>query len=1178
MSFTNDCGGALTLPSPTHVHHDVSSAVRSLRRSLSRSPSKFRLSGAVSPTPAAPASFRQSPTPSRSAHLEHPASTPIPATPAALAGPSSPTSFSAPQQGIAGNPFVNKPNIKLSVRSTRSKPLTRPLSRSRGSPKSPLKRVFGPSTDCANLLPTSLSAPEARGQENKSFREFALALSPASRRNLEKHTRHSVHLDISGSSKAGVAKFHNHDPFPAISVSPLKRSDATMSLGQTASGSPVAKRRSLHGISSMNNESTVFDPTPAAQESQQQSFDIHEDANLEYELTGLSESPTPDPLASPTPSSMQHRSNSLRRSTLQQRHGDFRPSWGRRAGERAQMTMEAASPVAGRSRPRLSLDQYVPVATESPFTHQGPLPPPSAHFLPPKAREHTQPHPLSRSLTQSSSNSSLPDDSPTHVPAHIGEKPRVPLNFSKSLPYGARPPIKDSADVATPNYRQAKPFQAAFMSTGLVSKMNRNPELGPPKHPGAKVNPMPDTPCKKQASYSSATYPPNHSAGRRQSRMSCVGSPSTPFSSNGAPPTSSLFFQQVRANHARKSSLLSLDGDEFAASLDDFPPPTPTKNIFKHLTSSAQNSRTPDGSPLFATPAVPFSLSSARTPAQTTTPSFTPQGAPQSTTPSFTPPGAPSFTPPGAPHDQGEGQQTTEPIFRPSTPFSNGSPSVSASAPTISTGSQTSHTPATLFATPAPRTKTTPVLFQTTSHGSNHYLLPTVDASGSPLGLKTDSPRTPGDSLRNSMPPPGGKSTGPPATPSTHERSSLFGPHPDRRMSITPRNGHGPSDIDESLVERFDKSEVIGSGEFSTVYRVTKLSSPTLSFMTMGLSTTPRTPSSPDSGRVYAVKKLRVPIGGGKERERRYQEVHILRSLTHSSKVVQYMDSWEWHNHLYIQTEFCTEGSLDIFLKDIGQMGRLDDFRIWKIMLEISQGLAAIHEAGFIHLDIKPANVLVTFDGYLKIADFGLATTSPAPAGIEGEGDREYIGPEILRGRYEQPADIFALGLIILEIACNVFLPDNGPTWQALRIADMSAVPSLTSPEAGSIIRDANGVPIEHLSPVQEDRRNGDFPFEGMTHDPKNLFSPTKRAELSEPPSFMTDREDPHSLDKIVTWMIQPEPNNRPTAQQILASEPVSWVASCRSGGATVYEGNWGPQVGPSIQELIDDDTEMTDV
>lgn len=217
-----------------------------------------------------------------------------------------------------------------------------------------------------------------------------------------------------------------------------------------------------------------------------------------------------------------------------------------------------------------------------------------------------------------------------------------------------------------------------------------------------------------------------------------------------------------------------------------------------------------------------------------------------------------------------------------------------------------------------------------------------------------------------------------------------------------------------------------------------------------------------------------------------------------------------------------------------------------------------------------------------------MATRWPAAKGIEGEGDREYIGPEILLGQYDKPADIFALGLIILEIACNVFLPDNGPVWQALRSGDLSAVPALTCGEAGTVDRDANGVPIEHestISRVSDDTeiglginesRRGSFPFEAMTHNASNLFGNQKRTELRNPPSFMMDAEDQHSLDNIVKWMIQPNPVDRPTADQLLASEPVSWISSRRVAGATVYEGNWGPQVGPSVEELVD--TEMTDV
>ncbi len=255
------------------------------------------------------------------------------------------------------------------------------------------------------------------------------------------------------------------------------------------------------------------------------------------------------------------------------------------------------------------------------------------------------------------------------------------------------------------------------------------------------------------------------------------------------------------------------------------------------------------------------------------------------------------------------------------------------------------------------------------------------------------------------------------------------------------------------------------------------------------------------------------------------------------------------------------------------------------------QGIKHIHDSGYIHLDLKPANVLITFEGVLKIADFGMATSWPAPAGIEGEGDREYIGPEILLGQYDKPADVFALGLIMFEIAGNVQLPDNGPTWQKLRFGDMSDVPSLTWSTDSSIQRDATGIPMEEIdvsmdtfsddeieaefgSPTRSVRKkNYGGSTRSLSHDPGNLFGSMRRGELHRAPPFMRDMHHEHALDKLVGWMISPDPKDRPVISQILEAGGVMWVESRRRAGATVYEGNWGP-----ADDVLGDDAEMMDV
>jgi mitosis inhibitor protein kinase SWE1 len=87
------------------------------------------------------------------------------------------------------------------------------------------------------------------------------------------------------------------------------------------------------------------------------------------------------------------------------------------------------------------------------------------------------------------------------------------------------------------------------------------------------------------------------------------------------------------------------------------------------------------------------------------------------------------------------------------------------------------------------------------------------------------------------------------------------------------------------------------------------------------------------------------------------------------------------------------------------------------------QGLHFIHDVGVIHLDLKPANVFITREGRFKIGDFGMASLWPRPVltsptgpeaslraartAFEREGDKQYLAPEVLQGRYGKAADMF---------------------------------------------------------------------------------------------------------------------------------------------------------------------------
>ncbi|KAK2788224.1 hypothetical protein FQN52_006763 [Onygenales sp. PD_12] len=1168
-----EAGGTLHLASPSGIHHvSPSSAINQLRRSLSRSPSKGLMSRPHSPSTKSNHYISSPLSPSRRASQGNLFLVPATSTSSPLAVPYPPSAR------------INRPGIR---RTGALQP-----TRSRTTSSSPAKRVLSDSRDNGNSLPAQpigISTTENKPSLQLSPTELDPSHKFAPSENIAtSQSTDSCLGPVIPPSRIEKRRSGTFGPFSSTS-SPLKRSDGIMNLDQTNKGSPSAKRRSLHGAS-YGLEFDMFDSENGNSTDRQVRHGDNDFHSASF------------PQPSSTLSTIPKRSSSLRKSTLQQRQSERSLFSRARAGE-AGADSPPSSPMVLRSQ-RMSLDSklFFPAAHDGHPPSQGLFSTSSAPlFSTSQPNQPNQPphaaHPLSRTITQSSSGSSLGDDSPTHEPIKF-ERSRPILNFSKSLPAGSTRPIgpsqlrqenlNDSPEsFATPeNYKLVKPLPAAFMSTGLISKKNRNVDDVHNASIGSKN--MPDTPCKRPLNMFPVHKPlPQATIEKASSNRHSSGAPWTPFNQQStASPHPGPFSKGmgifgssfIKPSISRRGSFVSVDGEENSQSqspsgkhdsqpaIDSELPPTPTKQTF-------------------FPPSSHFSRSRPHRPSHSQNSSFDSLSGPSGPCCKLS---SVEHSPPNTDED---------------------SDSDMDDSPSAGLTHNLAQRPLSLVPS-IPRSRLMQNLNSPSPHPKSSFLnLSPLNCSqlgnakftsttASPLGgksLRRDSPHTPQEHI---FPPdPSGLSISAQgdqrvsqqdhhssALPATPTAPREYFPQIGKRPSLS-LGGYNAPEVDPSLTARFEKVELVGTGEFSQVYRVTEAQSTTPfgSPFTQPSENLARSASRPE--RVWAVKKSKQAFTGPRDRERRNNEVLILKALAGSDYIISYADSWESNNFLYIQTEFCEEGSLDVFLSQVGLKARLDDFRIWKILLELSLGLKHIHDSGFIHLDLKPANILITFEGVLKIADFGMASPWPAAAGIEGEGDREYIGPEVLMGRYDKPADIFALGLIMFETAGNVELPDNGVSWQKLRNGDISDVPSLTwSRETSNIHRDASGNPLPENCSFEQlcasDSNDDHFGTSRFSiHNDSRMdqcqnISPLARSgELSEPPSFMTDATNDQALDTIVRWMISPDPADRPVADQIIQTFGVQWAERRRRAGATIYEGNWGP-----ADEILAEDAEMIDV
>ncbi len=210
------------------------------------------------------------------------------------------------------------------------------------------------------------------------------------------------------------------------------------------------------------------------------------------------------------------------------------------------------------------------------------------------------------------------------------------------------------------------------------------------------------------------------------------------------------------------------------------------------------------------------------------------------------------------------------------------------------------------------------------------------------------------------------------------------------------RNGPDPM-IGRVLDDRYRVGPRVARGGMATVYEATDLR----------------------LDRVCALKIMHTGLGDDDEFAARFvREARHAAKLSHPN-VVAVFDQGDDHGTLFLAMEYIPGHTLrDLIRKEAPMAPR----KALALIEPVLSALAAAHQAGMIHRDVKPENVLLANDGRIKVADFGLAravsaeTQHTATGGVL-IGTVSYLSPElVVDGKADARSDVYAAGVIIYEM------------------------------------------------------------------------------------------------------------------------------------------------------------------
>ena len=251
----------------------------------------------------------------------------------------------------------------------------------------------------------------------------------------------------------------------------------------------------------------------------------------------------------------------------------------------------------------------------------------------------------------------------------------------------------------------------------------------------------------------------------------------------------------------------------------------------------------------------------------------------------------------------------------------------------------------------------------------------------------------------------------------------------DPNMTIDNRHGrlgHGSLNVGDVVLNRYELLEKLGAGAMGVVFKCRDQ----VSLVEYALKMVP-----PELARdAEAMDDVR----------RNFQLVHGLKHPNIAS--VDFLDR-DNYGAYFLVMEYAEGESLSQWIKRKWSSGRPEPGEVADIVKQIASALDFAHSQGILHRDVKPANVMVSAAGQVKVLDFGLASkvrTSMSMLSISEDnasGTPNYLSPEQFKGRRARPAsDQYALGVLTYQMLSGE-LPFDAESLDVLRSAVMNEEP-----------------------------------------------------------------------------------------------------------------------------------------